>query len=45
MDNDGKVRLAKEAIGNGIEELNVSALPQGIYIVKVGNQSVSIIKL
>ncbi len=45
LDNDGKVRMTKDATGNGSEELNVSTLPQGIYIVKIGNQSASIIKL
>jgi hypothetical protein len=45
LDGDGKIRMSQEAIGNGRELLNVSGLPQGIYIVKVGSQSASIIKL
>ena len=44
IDNDGKVRVAKQISGEGIEEVNVSALPQGIYVVKVGEETVSIIK-
>lgn len=44
IDNDGKVRIAKEISGEGSEEVNVSALQQGIYVVKVGEETVSIIK-
>ena len=45
LDQDGKIQMSKEATNNGSEELNISALPQGVYIVKVGTQTVSIIKL
>ncbi|MBR5168549.1 MAG: InlB B-repeat-containing protein [Salinivirgaceae bacterium] len=44
IDNDGKVRIAKEISGEGSEEVNVSALQQGIYVVKVGEETISIIK-
>lgn len=44
IDNDGKVRIAKDISGDGSEEVNVSALQQGIYVVKVGEEAVSIIK-
>lgn len=45
IDNDGKVRLVKDIETDGEENLNLSNLPQGIYIVKVGTQTVSVIKL
>ena len=45
VDNDGKVRMTKDVTDESGETINMSNLPQGIYIVKVGTQSVSIIKL
>ncbi|MBR2194666.1 MAG: InlB B-repeat-containing protein [Salinivirgaceae bacterium] len=45
VDSDGKVRMTKDVTDESGETINMSNLPQGIYIVKVGTQSVSIIKL
>ena len=45
VDSDGKVRMTKDITDENGETINMSNLPQGVYIVKVGTQSVSIIKL
>ncbi len=44
-DGNGKIWLRKTVETDGSETVNVSQMPQGMYIVKVGDKVVSFIKL
>ena len=44
-DGNGKIWLRKTIETDGSETVNVSQMPQGMYIVKVGDKVVSFIKL
>ncbi|MBR5642674.1 MAG: T9SS type A sorting domain-containing protein, partial [Salinivirgaceae bacterium] len=45
IDGNGKEWLRKTVENDGSETVNVSQMPQGMYIVKVGDKVVSFIKL